>query len=172
MAVDGPTFIRLFHQKLQAPPTCDLSLLRLAEQEPGGGQRSGTRSWAGELPQAGVCSHRRRRRKGMRRSCYEEGRRSRRVINMADCRERWGRVTSQPPVVSSVRKGSADSYTESSEGHRHKTINTQVGLNPAPSWMTSRSRGRRILTGGFDVDLELQTRDPSQVGMRRRYRGQ
>lgn len=34
----------------------------------------------------------------------------RRVSNMAD-----GKARLQPPVVSSVRKGSAESYTESSE---------------------------------------------------------
>lgn len=44
--------------------------------------------------------------------CYEEARRrtSRSESNMAD-----GRARLQPPVVSSVRKGSGDSYTESSE---------------------------------------------------------
>lgn len=39
----------------------------------------------------------------------------RRTSNMADSKERRGRAKPQPPVVSSVRKGSGDSYTESSE---------------------------------------------------------
>lgn len=43
----------------------------------------------------------------------------RRASNMADSRERGGRAWLQPPVVSSVRKGSGDSYTESSERETH-----------------------------------------------------
>lgn len=49
------------------------------------------------------------------RGCYEEARMRRRTSNMADSKVRRGRAKPQPPVVSSVRKGSGDSYTESSE---------------------------------------------------------
>lgn len=44
---------------------------------------------------------------------------------MVDSRVRQGRTRSQPPVVSSVRNGSGDSYSESSEreGGRERDIN-------------------------------------------------
>lgn len=45
---------------------------------------------------------------------------------MADSMGRRGRARLQPPVVSSVRKGSGDSYTESSERHRTETFITII----------------------------------------------
>lgn len=57
-----------------------------------------------------------------RRRCYEEARRRRAASNMADSRERRGTARLQPPVVSSVKKGSGDSYTESSETQRGQII--------------------------------------------------
>lgn len=57
------------------------------------------------------------------RRCYEEARRrvKRRLTNMTNSRKRRGLVRRQPSFVSSVRKGSGDSYSESSE--RQEDIN-------------------------------------------------
>lgn len=72
-------------------------------------------SWICFLPQVSPQSEWRKRSR--RRRCYEEARRRmrRKPSNMADSRERRGRARLQLPVVSSVRNGSGDSYTESSE---------------------------------------------------------
>lgn len=77
---------------------------------------------------------------------------------MADSRERRGRARLQPPVVSSVRKGSGDSYTESSERERQtgsdhirvrlkkKKIHSVV-FSSSPS-MTSSLTSRNVLVYG------------------------
>lgn len=76
--------------------------------------------FSSERREDGAQSNWRKKKRSRRRRCYEEARRRMRTraSNMADSRERRGRGRLQPPVVSSVRKGSGDSYTESSERER------------------------------------------------------
>lgn len=68
----------------------------------------------------------------LKRRCYEEAKMKTRsgTSNMAKSRERRGRARLQPPVVSSVRKGSGDSYTESSTRGR---MRIQITSGPVHS---------------------------------------
>ena len=60
---------------------------------------------------------------GMSQRCYDDDPSS--ISSMASMMERRGEKPQLPPVVlSSVRKGSGDSYTESSETHTHTHTHT------------------------------------------------